>query len=429
MSEIVSALINILPIGKSFSETKSVGEVATAGAFLKELGQVEMSLGETLSMLVAQKMTSGFTEEKSVSSVEGENEVFGESSEEDLNMPLMEDFYVEQPEAIAYPIEAPMMSLPILTVLKSELPCEDFDMYAPRAIEMPVPLKALQVHIPPEVAPVSKEILAVPMVENVIFVPADKIYSEPVAAPQFIEQIQKEIKLTPDVAVSEPVQKLAEVIPTVSQDFHPDEENTDNQPHENFTLNKIETIKKEDVPQEIPTKDKLVPAVTTEAMVLDLPAKEISKVKAVAVPVTNSVKVPQVVRDVAVHMKQAIDLGMDKVTIQVNPPSLGKIHVELKFAQDGRVNAILTMDKIETYDLFKQSPQLLKDALSGSGVDNQQTDVSFSLKGEDGNQEQKAEKKATKSSVGKGPEVDLDEPLSYRASPHLNTTKKVDIHA
>jgi hypothetical protein len=142
-------------------------------------------------------------------------------------------------------------------------------------------------------------------------------------------------------------------------------------------------------------------------------------------------RVPQVMQDLVVHMKPAFALGVDdKITVQLNPPSLGKIEIELHFAKDGRVNAILMADKVETHDLLKQSPQLLKDALAGEGINTDATDLSFNLRGEDDSHENKESKGSATTGAGNMLGIDTErETVVYRQARSVDLSRRVDINA
>jgi len=319
-------------------------------------------------------------------------------------------------------LAAEVPTAPVLKMLSKELPAEDMKLYVPVQ----------------DKAPVKNDEVPVLKAEKVTFIPAQQVEVKAEQAPKFTEIVQ-----------SVPIKE--EVIRAVIQ-------KSDTSSHTDAVVQNIKTdevakpagpelLSKPQViaPEKIEEKPQLksLPSVDNEARVespkiMDrevmtqpqqaIEAQPIKSTPVPAVPAHIQAKAPQVMHDVAVHMKQAFDQNLDKVTVQLNPPSLGKIEIELQFAKDGRVNAILMADKVETYDLLQRNPQLLKESLAGSGISPDTTDLSFNFRGHEGQSDQKNSDGQTSGGL-KGTSEVASENISYRQAPHMNSNKKVDIHA
>ncbi len=319
-------------------------------------------------------------------------------------------------------VESETPTAPVLKMLSKELPAEDMKLYAP-------------VH---EKTPVKSEEVQVAKADKVTFTPAQQVEVKAEQAPKFTEIVQS-LPIKEEI-VRAVIQKsdTSSHTDAVVQNIKTDEVAKPAAPE---LLSKPQVI----VPEKIEEKPQLkaLPSIENEARVespkivdkevMSQPQQvvEVQPIKSTSVPVVPAhiqAKAPQVMQDVAVHMKQAFDHNLDKVTVQLNPPSLGKIEIELQFAKDGRVNAILMADKVETYDLLQRNPQLLKESLAGSGISPDTTDLSFNFRGHEGQSDQK-NSEGQASGSRKGTSETASENISYRQAPHMNSNKKVDINA
>ncbi len=342
---------------------------------------------------------------------------------------------------------------PVLKVLSKELPAEDLEMYIPKDNVLVARQAEPQLGLPAQAKPLDNE--PAPLVqlkgleqkpdqspvEKVTFVPGNQAEAKPEPAPKFAEILQ-------NVTVKEEVVKAVIT-------------KTDKTTHKDASINKPMTdtaLTSSDKPQ-VADNQKITPPLEIREtkpgprnlnLKADLPADNEPRIEPIAnykleaaasqesaslkaqqtslTPQLLQAKTPQIMHDIAVHMKQAINASSDKVTVQLNPPALGKIQIELQFAKDGRVNAILYADKIETYDLLQRNPQLLKESIAGTGINPETTDLSFSFRGENSDRDDgKTEKPVWGNSQGMG--ESSSEAVLYRQSTALNSDKKVDIHA
>ncbi|HEX5327936.1 MAG TPA: flagellar hook-length control protein FliK [Acetobacteraceae bacterium] len=89
---------------------------------------------------------------------------------------------------------------------------------------------------------------------------------------------------------------------------------------------------------------------------------------------------------VAVHVQRALREGAGRVSIQLSPDELGRIHVKLDIDKDKRVTAAVTVERPSTLDLLQRDVKGLERALQDAGLNMDSGDLSFSL-GHGGDQE------------------------------------------
>jgi hypothetical protein len=89
---------------------------------------------------------------------------------------------------------------------------------------------------------------------------------------------------------------------------------------------------------------------------------------------------------VAVHVQRALREGAGRVSIQLSPEELGRIHVKLDIDKDKRVTAAVTVERSSTLDLLQRDVKGLERALQDAGLNMDSGDLSFSL-GHGGDQE------------------------------------------
>ncbi|HEY0835086.1 MAG TPA: flagellar hook-length control protein FliK, partial [Azospirillum sp.] len=86
----------------------------------------------------------------------------------------------------------------------------------------------------------------------------------------------------------------------------------------------------------------------------------------------------------AVHVQKNVKDGNDQFTINLRPDELGRIEIKLEFQQDGRVQAVIAVDKPQTLELLLRDARSLEKALQDAGLKADSGSLSFSLRG-DGN--------------------------------------------
>ena len=91
---------------------------------------------------------------------------------------------------------------------------------------------------------------------------------------------------------------------------------------------------------------------------------------------------PGVADQVSVHIAKALKAGVDRITIQLRPASLGRIDVQLEVGHDGRVMAVVTADNKDTLDLLQRDARELERALRDAGLQADSGSLSFNLRGQ-----------------------------------------------
>ncbi|MQX38085.1 flagellar hook-length control protein FliK [Roseospira navarrensis] len=90
------------------------------------------------------------------------------------------------------------------------------------------------------------------------------------------------------------------------------------------------------------------------------------------------------VEQIRVNISKAVNRGMDRVTVQLNPENLGRVDVKLEFGKDGRVSAQVMVEKPETLDMLQRDARGLERALQDAGLKTESGGVQFSLRGDGG---------------------------------------------
>lgn len=91
---------------------------------------------------------------------------------------------------------------------------------------------------------------------------------------------------------------------------------------------------------------------------------------------------PGVADQVSVQISKALKAGVDRITIQLKPASLGRIDVQLEVGKDGRVMAVVTADNKDTLDLLQRDARELERALQDAGLQADSGSLSFNLRGQ-----------------------------------------------
>ncbi|MBP2298793.1 flagellar hook-length control protein FliK [Azospirillum picis] len=100
-------------------------------------------------------------------------------------------------------------------------------------------------------------------------------------------------------------------------------------------------------------------------------------------PSRGSAGMPMGVNDqIAVHIKKHAADEVDQFTINLHPAELGRIDIKLDIAPDGRVNAIVAVEKAQTLELLQRDSRGLERALQDAGLQTDSNSLNFSLRGE-----------------------------------------------
>lgn len=97
-------------------------------------------------------------------------------------------------------------------------------------------------------------------------------------------------------------------------------------------------------------------------------------------PSRGTAAMPQGVPDqITVNIQKAVKDGKDHFSIRLNPEDLGRIDIRLEIAQDGRLQANISVEKAQTLELLQRDQRSLENALNSAGVKADSGSLNFSL--------------------------------------------------
>jgi flagellar hook-length control protein FliK len=88
---------------------------------------------------------------------------------------------------------------------------------------------------------------------------------------------------------------------------------------------------------------------------------------------------------VAVAVARAVEDGVDRISIKLQPPELGRIDVRLDLGTDGRVQAVILAERPATLEILQRDARDLERALNNAGLDAGNGGLSFGLRSNNGN--------------------------------------------
>ena len=85
---------------------------------------------------------------------------------------------------------------------------------------------------------------------------------------------------------------------------------------------------------------------------------------------------------ISVNITRAVNAGLDKINIQLQPESLGKVDVNLELAKDGKITAVIHAENKDTLELLSRDVKELTKALQEAGIQLDESDIEFNLSGQ-----------------------------------------------
>ncbi len=85
---------------------------------------------------------------------------------------------------------------------------------------------------------------------------------------------------------------------------------------------------------------------------------------------------------VAMQLRHAVAKGVDKITIQLSPASLGSIDVTLEVSSGSRVVVQVVVERADTLDLLRADARALERALQEAGLRTDSGSLNFNLRGD-----------------------------------------------
>lgn len=133
------------------------------------------------------------------------------------------------------------------------------------------------------------------------------------------------------------------------------------------------------------------------------------------------------IAQVAVPVARAAQDGVERITIKLQPPELGRIDVKIEVGADGRLQAVFAAERPATVDILQREVRELERALQGAGLDAG-GGLSFGLRQNGGNGGHGAYAAPERGQPGTGRnagEDDARQPLPPRT---MAADGRVDIH-
>ncbi|MEX1035751.1 MAG: flagellar hook-length control protein FliK [Sneathiella sp.] len=87
-----------------------------------------------------------------------------------------------------------------------------------------------------------------------------------------------------------------------------------------------------------------------------------------------------VAEQVSTQISAAIKEGHDRIKISLHPSELGRVEVKLDIGHDGRILAVVAVDKQETLDMLQRDARTLEKALQDAGFDTGSGSLNFGLR-------------------------------------------------
>lgn len=96
---------------------------------------------------------------------------------------------------------------------------------------------------------------------------------------------------------------------------------------------------------------------------------------------TPSQHVSPPIRDIAIHISQHADTGANRFQLRLDPPELGRVDVRMEISAEGKLSAVIAVERPETLDLLQRDSRALERSLMEAGLKTDSNSLSFSLKG------------------------------------------------
>lgn len=101
---------------------------------------------------------------------------------------------------------------------------------------------------------------------------------------------------------------------------------------------------------------------------------------------TGTTPPPPATEQVLVQVRKAVAAGVDRLTVQLKPATLGRVDVQMEVGHDGRVQAVVSAERPETLYLLQRDARALTTALTDAGLQADSGSLSFNLRGQSGDQ-------------------------------------------
>ena len=100
----------------------------------------------------------------------------------------------------------------------------------------------------------------------------------------------------------------------------------------------------------------------------------------------NAATPPPASEQVVLQLRRAVADGIDRLTVQLKPASLGRVDVQMEVGHDGRLQAVISAERPETLHMLQRDARALTTALNDAGLQTDSGSLSFNLRGQTGDQ-------------------------------------------
>jgi hypothetical protein len=145
-------------------------------------------------------------------------------------------------------------------------------------------------------------------------------------------------------------------------------------------------------------------------------APSLAKTTTAAYAARAASALPQPVEQVALHVRRALEDGVDRFTVELKPASLGRISAEIEVGDHRRVTVVLSAERQETLDLLQRDARVLERALQDAGLKTDSGSLAFRF--QDGNSQPGDAQSRDRATIAVPADLASDdEPLRPAASP------------
>ncbi len=140
---------------------------------------------------------------------------------------------------------------------------------------------------------------------------------------------------------------------------------------------------------------------------------------------------------ISVNITKAIANGLDKISINLRPESLGRVEVQLEVGKNGKVTATIIADRPEALELLRNDSRNLERALQDAGLNAKSADLNFSLRDQNENSNEAKPDSQMAEDTDEGdaeeqdgtPEAELAARLLNGEMDQIISEKRIDIRA
>ena len=95
---------------------------------------------------------------------------------------------------------------------------------------------------------------------------------------------------------------------------------------------------------------------------------------------------PPPAEQVVLHLRRAVTEGVERLSVQMKPATLGRVDIQMEVGFDGRVQAVISAERAETLQLLQRDARALTTAFNDAGLQADSGSLSFNLRGQSGDQ-------------------------------------------